>query len=57
MRVIRLLAFVRLVIVPLALVQLLNERADFPPGYERVAWAIFGVHALVAALLVPISFA
>ncbi|MGI9111628.1 MAG: ATP-binding protein [Gaiellaceae bacterium] len=57
MRVLRLLAFVRLVIVPLAVVQLLNERDDFPPGYETAAWTILGIHALVAALFVPLSFA
>ncbi|MCP9487370.1 MAG: ATP-binding protein [Gaiellaceae bacterium MAG52_C11] len=54
---IRLLAFVRLVIVPLALVQVLNQRGDFPPGYQTAAWTILGVHALLATLLVPLSFA
>ncbi len=51
------LAFVRLVIVPLALIQLLNERGDFPPGYETAAWITLGVHAIVAALFVPLAFA
>ena len=51
------LAFVRLVIVPLALIQLLNERGDFPPGYETAAWITLGVHTIVAALFVPLAFA
>ncbi len=56
MRVLRLLAFVRLVIVPLALIQLLNERAEFPPGYETAAWTTLGIYAVGAALLLPLSF-
>ena len=55
-RVVRLLAFVRLVIVPLALVQLLNERGNFPPGYERAAWTLLGLYTVGAAALVPLSF-
>ncbi len=57
MRIVRLLALVRFVIVPLALIQLLNERADFPPGYEAAAWAALGIHVAVAAVFVTLAFA
>ena len=56
MRVVRLLSLVRLLIVPLALVQLLNARGDFPPGYEAAAWTILGLHALGASVLVVLAF-
>ena len=37
MKVLRLLAVVRLAIVPLALVQLVIEREHFPPDYQAAA--------------------
>ena len=56
MKVVRLLAVVRLVVVLLALIQLLNVRGEFPAGYELAAWTILGLHAAGAALLLPLSF-
>ena len=56
MKVLRLLAVVRLAIVPLALVQLVIEREDFPPDYQAAAWAALAIQVAVAAALVPLAF-
>jgi len=45
------LAWVRLVLVPLALVQLLETRDAFPDGYERAAWVLLGVQVGFALAL------
>ena len=45
------LAWVRLALVPLALLQILTERGNFAPGYEAAAWAVLGAHALLAVAL------
>ena len=56
MKVVRLLSLVRLLIVPLALIQLLDYRGDFPAGYEAAAWTILGLHALGAFVLIVLAF-
>ena len=56
MKVLRLLAVVRLAIVPLALVQLVIERENFPPDYQAAAWAALAIQVAVAAALVPLAF-
>ena len=56
MTLLRALAWVRLALVLLALLQILSERGNFAPGYEAAAWAVLGVHVLLAVallLLIP----
>ena len=53
MKLIRSLSYVRLALVPLALIKLLLDRDDFPTAaYERAAWTLLGlqVSILVGAL-------
>jgi signal transduction histidine kinase len=50
-KLIRILAVVRLGLVPLALAKLLLDRDDFPPGYEAAAWAALAAQAAVALVL------
>jgi signal transduction histidine kinase len=47
----RIIAVVRLAIVPLALVKILVDRDGFPDGYEEAAWIVLAAHALVAVAL------
>jgi signal transduction histidine kinase len=47
----RIIAIVRLAIVPLALVKILVDRNGFPDGYETAAWIVLAAHALVAVAL------
>ena len=51
MKLIRILALVRLGLVPLALAKLLLDRDDFPAGYETAAWAALAAQAVVAIAL------
>jgi len=51
MSFLRILAIVRLALVPLALAQLLNARGDFPDGYEAAAWIVLAAHLGVSVLL------
>ena len=48
MKLLRAIALVRLALVPLALLQLLVNSADFPPGYRAFAWELLGLHAVAA---------
>jgi signal transduction histidine kinase len=45
------LAWVRLVLLPLALVQLLRNGAAFPDGYEQAAWVLLAVQSAFALAL------
>jgi signal transduction histidine kinase len=54
-KLIRILAVVRLALVPLALAKLLLDRGDFPEGYEAAAWVVVAAQALVALLLLRLS--
>lgn len=49
------LAWVRLALVPLALVQLLQTRDAFPDGYERTAWVLLAVQAGSALALFALA--
>jgi signal transduction histidine kinase len=48
MKLLRAIALVRLALVPLALLQLLVNSGDFPPGYRAFAWELLVLHAIVA---------
>ena len=57
MKLIRNLAFVRVALVPLAVTKVVLDHDDFPSqGYERAAWAVVGVYAVLALLLVWLSY-
>ena len=45
------LAWVRLALLPLALVQLLRNTAAFPEGYEQAAWVLLAVQSAFALAL------
>ena len=47
----RIIAVVRLAIVPLAVVKIVLDREGFPDGYEAAAWAVLAAHAVVAVAL------
>ena len=51
MKLIRILAWVRLALVPLALSKLLIDRDEFPAGYEAAAWWALSGQAIVAIAL------
>jgi signal transduction histidine kinase len=56
-KLIRNLAFVRIALVPLALVKILLDRDDFPTaGYEQAAWTLLGIFAALALLLLALSY-
>jgi len=56
-KLIRNLAFVRIALVPLALVKILLDRDDFPTaGYEHAAWTLLGIFAALALLLLVLSY-
>lgn len=44
-------SWIRLVAVPFALVEVLIERGNYPPGYERFAWITTAVLAVGAVAL------
>jgi signal transduction histidine kinase len=50
-KLIRVLAIVRLGLVPLALAKLLLDRDEFPAGYEAAAWIALAAQAAVAVVL------
>jgi signal transduction histidine kinase len=56
MTLIRVLAFVRVALVPLALAKLLLERDDFPSGYQAAAWTMLAVQAFVALAILLLAF-
>ena len=56
MKLFRILSVVRVAVVPLALVKLLMDRSNFPPGYDVAAWWLLAVQALVAAALLALAF-
>ena len=56
MKLIRILCFVRVALVPLALGKLLADREDFPPGYEAAAWWLLAAQTLVALALLLLAF-
>ena len=57
MTLIRSLSFVRLALVPLALIKLLLDREDFPSvGYERAAWTLLGIHLALSLVLIVLAY-
>jgi signal transduction histidine kinase len=50
-KLLRAIALVRLALLPLALLQLLVNGGDFPPGYRAFAWELLGLHAVLAAAI------
>jgi len=56
MRLIRILAAVRLALVPLALAKIVLDRDAFPSaGYEAAAWTLLGAQAAVALALLGLA--
>ena len=57
MTLIRSLSYVRLALVPLALMKLLIDRDDFPtPGYEQAAWTLLGIQLGMALGLIVLCY-
>jgi signal transduction histidine kinase len=57
MKLIRSLSYVRLALVPLALIKLLLDRDDFPTtAYENAAWTLLGLQAAVALVLLALAY-
>ena len=57
MKLARILASVRILLVPLAVAKVVLDRDDFPTaGYETAAWLVLGAQALVALLLLVFAY-
>ena len=57
MKLIRSLSYVRLALVPLALIKLLLDRDDFPTtAYENAAWTLLVLHLVVALVLLVLAY-
>ena len=57
MKLIRSLSIVRVALVPLLLIKILIDRGDFPSsGYEQAAWALLGIFAALALLLLVFAY-
>jgi signal transduction histidine kinase len=57
MKLIRILSYVRLALVPLALAKVLLDRDDLPSSsYELAAWLLFAAQVLVALVLVGLAY-
>ena len=56
MKLIRILAYVRVALVPLALAKVVSARGDFPGRYEIAAWWTIAAQALVAAVLLVLAY-
>ena len=56
MKLIRILAWVRVALVPLALLKVLLDREEFPPGYETAAWGVLAGQTAIALLLVALAY-
>src|SRR5215203_5685438 len=57
MKLIRSVSYVRLALVPLALIKLLLDRDDFPTtGYENAAWTLLGLHLVLALVLLVLAY-
>ena len=57
MKLIRILAYVRILLVPLAAAKVVLDRGDFPSeAYETAAWSILGGQALAALGLLALSY-
>jgi signal transduction histidine kinase len=56
MKLFRILAFVRVAVVPLGMGKVLVDRGSFPGNYEAAAWAVVAGHALVAFAFLALVF-
>ena len=57
MKLIRILSWVRLALVPLALAKVTLDRDDFPTSrYEATAWLLVAAHAVLALLLLGLAY-
>ncbi len=56
MKLFRILAFVRVALVPLGMAKLLVDREEFPGNYEAAAWAAVGGHLLVGFAFLALVF-
>ena len=57
MKLIRIMSFVRVALVPLLLTKILLDRDDFPsPGYEQAAWTILGLFVVLAVGLLAAAY-
>ena len=56
MKLFRILAFVRVALVPLGMAKLLVDRDEFPGNYEAAAWAAVGGHLLVGFAFLALVF-
>ena len=57
MKLIRILAYIRLALVPLALAKVVLDRDDFPTSrYELAAWLVVAGQALIALLLLWLAY-
>jgi signal transduction histidine kinase len=56
-KLVRVLALVRLALVPLVLLKVLFERGEYPStGYELAAWIVVGVHVVLGLSLVVLAY-
>jgi signal transduction histidine kinase len=55
-RLIRILAFIRIAILPLAAAKAAFDSDEFPAGYETAAWVVIGCGAAIALALLALSF-
>lgn len=56
MRLIKIMAVVRVALIPLALAKIVIDRSDFPAGYETAAWSVFAAESVVALALFALAF-
>ena len=56
MKLFRILAFVRIALVPLGVAKVLVDREMFPEDYEAAAWIVVAGHALAAIALLALAF-
>jgi signal transduction histidine kinase len=56
MKLIRIMSWVRVTLVPLTFLKILFDGEDFPPGYESAAWAVLAGQTLVAVALLGLAY-
>lgn len=56
MRLIRILALIRVALVPLVVAKVLFDRSEFPRGYEAAAWVVVAAGAAIALALLVLAY-
>ena len=57
MKLIRILSYIRLALVPLAVAKVILDRDDFPSSrYELAAWLVVAAQALIALILLGLAY-